>query len=495
MTINFNSRFAQRFLIFFNVLMCAVTICTIMSEFVIKNGMQENGYTSFSTIFLPHFIYILVLEIIYVFIMQIFIRADTKVSFHARMLPLFLTLSLILSFVLKNTFIALYVFFTTLFQYLLTSTLFTSFILHDNFEKVVENKKGLELQSTLAKDKYVAQEFVQNISNIKTILIIVSIILSALSMISNAAFSNKNIIPFICTFIYILSAFGISQLLSIYEREIYYAFLGFEKIFDMRTVIFFFSMIFVFICLLIGLLLSSNNQLLKKEYFDWFFNLFKREKPLVHVENQPLPPVSDNFADSVSPGKLLSTAEKPNLVLQLIIKIIQYSLLAGIIIGVLVFLFKPIFDKSLGIELKKHNFKQILSEFFQKMLNMFRDFFGKKREFVPYATVGTQSFKFQMSDMLGKTKKSKEKKAELDRLTKEFVKIISWGEQQQVLFKKNHAPAEYTEILYSFSKINDLHKIGFLFEKALYSKDLLSKDEEKEYKECIQKVLETEIQA
>jgi len=312
-------------------------------------------------------------------------------------------------------------------------------------------------------------------------------------IVTTASFPKKAIIPYICTFIYIISSFGIYQLLSIYEREIYYAFLGFDKVFDLRTRIFYFSMVIVLICLLAGLLLSSNNQILKKEYFQWFFDLFKHKKSPIHFETTPPPPVLDVEVDAESAGNFQRVMqEKPNAIVKFIVEVIQYSIIAGIIFWVFSFLLKPLFDKSLAIELGKHNFKKLMSEFFKKVREMFRELFGKKREFTPYATVGTQSFKFQMNDMLGKTKKSKEKKAELDRLTKEFIKMISWGEQKQIMYKKSQAPAEYTEVLFNQTHIDYLKKIGFLFEKALYSKDLLSKDEEKEYKDCIQKVLQTE---
>ena len=82
-----------------------------------------------------------------------------------------------------------------------------------------------------------------------------------------------------------------------------------------------------------------------------------------------------------------------------------------------------------------------------------------------------------MEEFLKASKKSKEKKAELDRLTRQFMRIIDWGSENGVEYTKNLAPAEYTQLLNNDKAI----EAGLLFEKALYDKECLTKEEEKSF--------------
>ena len=53
-----------------------------------------------------------------------------------------------------------------------------------------------------------------------------------------------------------------------------------------------------------------------------------------------------------------------------------------------------------------------------------------------------------MMDFLKKAKRSKEKEAEIDRLTKQFMRLIDWGEAQGIKYKTTLAPAEYTNLIH-----------------------------------------------
>ena len=90
-----------------------------------------------------------------------------------------------------------------------------------------------------------------------------------------------------------------------------------------------------------------------------------------------------------------------------------------------------------------------------------------------------------MEAFLKASKKSKEKKAELDRLTKKFMLLIDWGTGQGIEYTKNLAPAEYTQLLNNKSAL----EAGQLFEKALYDKECLTSQEEKDFNTRIQEVI------
>ena len=88
-------------------------------------------------------------------------------------------------------------------------------------------------------------------------------------------------------------------------------------------------------------------------------------------------------------------------------------------------------------------------------------------------------------EFLKKAKRSKEKIAEIDRLTKKFMRLIDWGEAQGIKYTPNLAPAEYT-VLFKSEKA-DL--AGQLFEKALYDKNILTAEEENQFISSIDAII------
>ena len=101
-----------------------------------------------------------------------------------------------------------------------------------------------------------------------------------------------------------------------------------------------------------------------------------------------------------------------------------------------------------------------------------------------------------MQDFLKKAKRSKEKTAEIDCLTKQFMRLIDWGEAHKIHYRANLAPAEYTDLIAQYFQTEDnkeaASNAGQLFEKALYDKEVLTAEEEKLFIESIKKVLQCE---
>ena len=74
--------------------------------------------------------------------------------------------------------------------------------------------------------------------------------------------------------------------------------------------------------------------------------------------------------------------------------------------------------------------------------------------------------------------------------------LISWGSKRNVVYTKNLAPAEYTELLsVYFSEHHENNyevickKSGCLYEKALYDKELLTESEENEFNSAVDAIL------
>ena len=103
-----------------------------------------------------------------------------------------------------------------------------------------------------------------------------------------------------------------------------------------------------------------------------------------------------------------------------------------------------------------------------------------------------QTEKKLYSEFIKKTenqKISKEKKKEIGEFASIFFKVVAIGQENEIILTDSITPMEYINLMIEkFSEQKeDLYKIGFLFEKALYSKECLFQEEKTEYNEAYNK--------
>ena len=67
------------------------------------------------------------------------------------------------------------------------------------------------------------------------------------------------------------------------------------------------------------------------------------------------------------------------------------------------------------------------------------------------------------------------------------MKLIDWGQAHEIKYSQNLAPAEYTALFNN----ETANLAGNLFEKALYDKNVLTTEEEKQFIEAVEKILKT----
>ena len=163
-------------------------------------------------------------------------------------------------------------------------------------------------------------------------------------------------------------------------------------------------------------------------------------------------------------------------------KILGIVLAGVIIIAILWFFLNPFIKRTFSGVFKSVNLKAIFKRFFTAVGQMFKKLFHLHIKLPQIKSANAKRFGSEMSEYLKKSKKSKEKKAELDRLTKKFMLIIDWGTERGFEYTKNLAPAEYTELLNN----ENARKAGLYFEKALYDKECLSQEEEKEFNRLVE---------
>ena len=308
------------------------------------------------------------------------------------------------------------------------------------------------------------------------IILLVILIVTATACISLE--SKLSIISIIFFFVFFVSVFCNFFLYSHYVREATFASNGFVNVFDYRLKIFFTAVLIGAFSFIFAIALSSNHSLIK---LSWLAGLFERKNQYA-VEQ---PSYEDRviemrmnelkaFQSAFTPDE---KAEKANTLFAIIC--------GGVLIGSIIWFFiKPFVTKVFSNMLKKVNLKNVFKRFFKTLGQVFYKLFHLRLK--PVIVPGKEARRFQseMSEFLKASKKTKEKKAELDRLTKQFVKLIDWGTSNGYEYSKNLAPAEYTQKLNN----KNAQQAGFLFEKALYDKECLSQQEEKEFRDLINKV-------
>lgn len=476
----FSNKLMERILIFSTVLSAALTLNCILGYV----------FTEIPLFLLTNFAFSFVNEVLMVFIMQVFMKKNTGFGFHVRLLFFFLLINFAAAYFAQEYLNAPCILLTVFLQYVFTQTLFDAYISHDDFEKLCEGKTTSYLSSALAQDKYVAEDFVKNASSVKSILFAICVVLVFSIFLMKIRLGHLSFMVYIFCILTILFSFANVQLFCVYDNEIYYAFLGFEKIFDTRWLLFFFGLFFVTVCFVISQIFSFNYALVKFQWLLWLWNLFKKEPKPYEVKPQEIQTRDvDDFGAEQNIGKLLAESENSSQVMEIIVQIIQYALIGGLVFAFLYFIIKPFITKEFSKGIKEKQLVNLIKQFFMDLKKFFAKLFGFKIEMQPYASVNSRAFKMKISDLIQKSDKSKQKKLELDRLTKEFIKIIDWGEKNGVYYKKSYAPGEYTDFLYNKFAFEEFKKIGYIFEKALYSAVLISPEEEKSYKSAVEKIM------
>ena len=176
---------------------------------------------------------------------------------------------------------------------------------------------------------------------------------------------------------------------------------------------------------------------------------------------------------------------RPNIIIELIFEIIKYAAIVLLGGGLLYFFFKPFFTRHFRVFWTEGKLITFLRDVWEDIKNFFRIIFSKDNPKQAYATVQSKSFQDSMMDFLKKAKRSKEKAEEIDRLTKQFMRLIDWGEANKIHYKANLAPAEYTALIGTQKAI----LAGNIFEKALYDKNILTAEEEKDFVEAIRIII------
>ena len=383
------------------------------------------------------------------------------------------------------------------FQIIFINKLTTVIILHDDFLDLCGEKTGLELRDHLYQNKFAAMDLGVEIEKTKKILYFLSVYVIITIIIE--FFQKKfNLFLIINSAVFFINYIVIFYLLGYFKKEVYYLNEGLTNIIPERKR-FYKSIFLIFIIsILLGLAFAKDYAPIKLHLPSWLFG------ETHSVEQAYVPPPDNSVIDFPDNGfdakpkvnnKFILFLEKLfdyiTIILGFLARHTPSFLLSFLIVVLIVYKFQGFYFKRFALHIK---------ELFKRMHMKFSSFIKhllKKEVINDYAKVSKKEFINSVYKISRNSKKSREKRLELDRITRQFVKIIDYGTKLKIKYTKNLAPAEYTKLISDYllktpemeQKAGACDLIGAIFEKALYDKNVITKKEEQDFTDAISKVI------
>ena len=466
MNIPYSYKFAERFLIFTTL---ASFLCCLLS--ILRDFTTEAGKNIIS---IPTIALCAVYALIVFSIIAIFFNQQTKLQNSIRLVIYYTVATGIITWFLRGFVNFPIVTIATIAGNILYQKLFIAFFEHDCFENQCVAKNNTTLKKELYDYSIHLSEAANGYRQNRFILIILAVILSILSGIAISQGTRFSLLTVILLLVYIVCLYIHLFLYSYYVREAVFASDGFVNVFDFRKKVILVCTLIFTGAFVLGLLISSNHSPLKVSYLFLFLRFFKRDPdavaaPAKDIVTQDL--IAQRLDELSSFQQQMEEDDTGGT--------FTFAIICGafFVIGILWFLLSPFIKRVFSKALRNTDFRKIFKNIFGEIKAFFKNLFKRKIRFPVVNTESARLFSKEMEEYLKFTRKSKEKKAELDRLTKQFMKIIDRGTANGVEYTKNLAPAEYTELLNNENAIT----AGALFEKALYDKECLTKEEEKSF--------------
>lgn len=444
-------------------------------------------------VFVDLFVYIVLgaSGLIFSLVLQIFALEKIKSAMHIVFIVFYEIAVLVIAALMGEGYAPYILIPALLVEYFIGVGINDMFIYHDRFLYECEGFEGKELETYLFHNNLLAIDLTEKTKGQQAVLFglsVVMFIILVFGKLSQGYFTP--LITFLVIVFYV-SIMLCYYTLGLFKNDVFYAFLGFKDyIADKKKIL---RSVFLIILLasVFAALLSSNKALIKINYFlSEYDEQLNDNQPIQRDDFEYIPIPEINMGDDFGPEV------RPNLILEIIFEFIKYAAIVAIAGAVLYFFIKPFFTKHWRVFWSEGKLIRFLRDVWSDIKSFFRFIFSKDDSSQAYSTVQAKSFHDSMQDFLKKAKRSKEKTAEIDRLTKQFMRLIDWGEAHKIHYRVNLAPAEYTKLIEQYFQTEDnkeaASNAGQLFEKALYDKEVLSPEEEKLFVESIKKVLQCE---
>lgn len=484
-----NATFIEQFFSF-SLITPFVLLAIFILSLIVNSAVEDSCVIDWFT-----YAYSIFSGLLFALVLYIFAKEKTNTKFYVTFVPYFLIFTTIVCTVFKKTNDLAVIIPVCVVQFVLQLFVNELFLMHDFFIAHWEGKTGKELKELLYHQSVDSSDNAHSIKKFQTILTTICIIYFFLCMIIKKVNVSFNILLLVNTIVFIVNAFYGFYLIGYFNRESIYANMGYDVVVKNNS-LFHKVIISIFVLAMMIAVVFSRNEALLHLNFQSTQTITAPQEYEIQVPENDYVEYDEKEIDLSEKGGDF----KDSYFLAMIIKVIEIVCFIILIVCLWAFFFKPFRESGWKNFWKENKLKFYIKKLIDDIKTFFIDIFTKKDK--EYATIQAASFKNAIQNLLHKSKKSKEKRIELDRLTKQFMKIIDWGAKREIIYKNTLAPAEYTQLIEDFiekngdfnteDKIsfkNDAHTIGSLFEKALYDKELLSKEEEKIFLQKIDTIL------
>jgi hypothetical protein len=388
------------------------------------------------------------------------------------------------------------------------------------FEEYTELYRGEQLQKALYEDAYMLRYTDEEIIKKRRNYMIQLVIIGIFTFISVIGKVHMPIALYILLTGILAGGVGICGFFEVMRWEQYYAGEGIALSVSDRIKRIGGMGIFILLCVICAFFLASDESLLPFSavtgFFAWFFSLFR---PLLFLftgnsEFQPFEQPMD-FTPFLPPPEAKAAHPVLQWLVDYSIIILRYSVIILLTGGFLRFMVSPLLNrgKAFGENL---TFRQklicIMGEWLKGLVTALASLFallknGKTRR--KLNQYDAEAIRRAAASILGAY--SPAKKQDMKRSVTLFARLIIWGGAvRQVVWKPAHAPGEYCGILAAsmrespegegadggslLKRVNEgIIRCGELFEKALYSAEVLSDEERKEFKDLIEEITGTSV--
>ena len=361
---------------------------------------------------------------------------------------------------------------------------YKSLNLYHNFEEQCVGLSKKELKEKLYHNNTIALDYSQSIKSSIVSQLIFAILCILIFIAEKNIYHQNSFTVGITLVLHLICVFLMFIFFCTNKNEVFYAFLGFDNIFKYRKKIVKASFIICLISIVFSLFISSDSAILNYKFILAILKkIFVVESPIIQKTD------IKSFNEPEFPPLILEPSlydENNNYIFELIGIIIQLFFALLVVFLILMFLFKPLFNEKFINFIKNNKLKLYFKNFFNTLKKIIKSiFFGSSIELQKYTTVESKSFYDNISEFLKKSKKSKAKKEELDRFTKKYMKLVDWAKSKEITYKKTYGPLEFCKMI----NVDSAVKAGEIFEKALYSFELVSEAEEIEFNKLIEETI------
>jgi hypothetical protein len=374
------------------------------------------------------------------------------------------------------------------------------FNVRKRFEAYSENYQGRQLQDMLLEDSGLLQYTDEKINKTWNNYLFQLVVIGIFAVICMASGIKLHFALYFLLLIILAGSINLYGFFQIIKWEQYYAGEGINlSAYDRTKRIFAMIIISVF-CITAAVLLASNKSLLPFSavvgFFIWFFSLFNYDAPPSEIVRNtdaltfPNMTFDIPFFEEKVPSPVAEFLAKYGL------QVLKYLLIFIVSAVFIKFMISPLLNREKNGN--KISFRKrlilIIKEWFNSLLTAIASIylFLKNNRKMMLSKKRSEEINRAAASLFEAY--SPAKKRNMKQSVTLFARLIIWGsEERDVTWRPSYAPAEYCDILAAAApddevKNEGIVRCGEIFEKALYSADVLSGEEEGEFKRLVEEI-------